>query len=1316
MILNTLDHLGKFDAKGDEGYFVGYSLSSKAFRVFNKRTKKVEENLHVNFLKSKLIEKGAGPNWLFVIDTLTNSMNYVPMVVAGTSSTNISGTKDVARQAVKKDVSSLIYIALLNWFHEAHIETSNDTIRNSDAQDDSQEEQDCNADVPKSSGISNPTATLEVPSADQVEPVVSLTVESDILTVSSPIPTVCLDISFESSSGPRSFQKGLKNPRTSTVLSAMGELTFFLGLQVLQKKDGIFLSQDKYVGDILKKFGYSYGRLANTPIDKENPWGKDRPSKDVELHLYRSMIGSLMYLTASRPDIMFAVCACARQQVTPKECHLYAVKRMFRYLKDNDYSGATQDRKSTTRGCQFLGSRLISWQCKKQTIMATSTTKAEYVAAASGCGQVLWIQNQMLNYGRHLKLNDEEGISSLPYAEIFENLSLMGYNILPSQRRLTKRAIQIAQSKALSPDADKHASLLRDDRDEEAFPTVSSLDAGQDRENIAKTSAMSHESSPRVPSLDADEGNIWEELGADNSTEKGSNDTDEMVNVLSSMDAANILSSGGAAFSTASVSPVDVFPTVGVPTEQIDAQVAREMEEEFARENQRLSEQAARDSKIVRIHAEEKLKLMIEGLDRSNEVIAKHLSEYEQDEADLYVEEKIELIKQQFKSSKGVSEEELKGVMQLVPLEEVYIEALQVKHPIIDWEIHTEGKREYWKIVRLGETFSIKQCTRDKEKELWVKLKRLFKPDSEDQVWTYHQAFMHDPLDWKLYDTCGVHHVSTQKNQEIFMFVEKDYLLRKGLATVMIIQDEELFEASSLGGRGINEDKSDGEESRDEGADREMTSNAFSNTQSLDSRSCGNLVSKKEVQAGVEADLMSSLGDSSVKEGESLVDGGSKSNAPFSFNSVEKWPSLSETCGIEVYGVNDISGIKDEAMKEVLVGMKHVSFINVVQGVNKSGSSKLRLILVYMNDQGKRVVDMDPLIKKGSKNWSMILVGYFVGLKMTHKEILGHLRRMWRSYQLDELIMNDCGLYFHKFKSDEDGISRISNMIGSLIIMDRITTKMRDRSYEKASFVKVLIEVDADLGLYDKIEVWYKSLGRSMILRVEYPWKPPVCSHCKVFGHGLDRCLNRVLSDTKMKLKTDVNARRMVNINHGENSDDGWKIVNNRKYGKNKDTSGGMYRQRNYYRDGSSSRGGFKGMGRGGMNGRGFGDQRFTRNDGAHYVLVKKNRAAGPVSERETDKTEKGKLKVDEGKFPRDNGIDSGVVSERMNIDERVVSKGINKKKGSSKDINENLVWESMKERIDEACEKGLRISLEEKDDWTRDLWIYFKEKNARVG
>ncbi|GKD21975.1 putative ribonuclease H-like domain-containing protein, partial [Tanacetum coccineum] len=196
-----------------------------------------------------------------------------------------------------------------------------------------------------------------------------------------------------------------------------GELTFFLGLQVQQKEDGIFISQDKYVADILKKFDYVTLKTASTPM---KALVKDEEVDNVDVHLYRSMIGSLMYLTTSRPDITFAVCACARFQVTPKTSHLHAVKRIFRYLKgqpklglwyprdspfdleafsDSDYAGASLDRKSTTGGCQFLGKRLISWQCKKQTIVANSTTEAEYVAAANCCGQVLWIQNQMLDYG-----------------------------------------------------------------------------------------------------------------------------------------------------------------------------------------------------------------------------------------------------------------------------------------------------------------------------------------------------------------------------------------------------------------------------------------------------------------------------------------------------------------------------------------------------------------------------------------------------------------------------------------------------------------------------------------------------------------------------------------------------------------------------------------------------------------------------------------------------------------------------------------------------------------------------------------------------
>nr|GEV87518.1 hypothetical protein [Tanacetum cinerariifolium] len=692
MILNTLDHLRKFEEKGDEGYFIGYSMSSKVFRVFNKRTIRVEENLNVEFLENKAIKKGAGPYWLFDIDSLTKSMNYVP-VDAATISANLLGTKDTASQEVKKDVSSLRYIALLNWAHDALSEFSS-----------SKPHDHCSTEVPEGSGNTNPTVFTPNLPADNIEtltmetpiPIVSSLVssaystdsqdssnesngvEADVSNLETTItdsPTPTLRIHKDHPKKPKKISDALQDPswveamqeellqfkiqkvwtlvdcpkgvkpiRTKWVLknkkdkrgivirnkarlvaqghtqeegidydevfapvarieaiilflayalfmgftvyqmdvksaflygtineevyvmqplgfqdpeypakvykvekamyglhqaprawygtlskyllkngfqralmhekfqmSAMGELNFFLGLQVLQKEDGIFISQDKYVGDILKKFGYSDVRSSNTPMEKENPWGKDGTGKDGHPKL------GLWYPKDSPFDLVA--------------------------YSDSDYGGATQDHKSTTGGCQFLGRRLISWKFKKQTIVATSTTEAEYVAAASCCRQVLWIQNQLLDYGlsmtcetlsreistsilrfntimarlqfcdyhnmvailekgehnidfhpmvdfieasplryvltfkptiyvshirqfwstarietteegtkilttvdgilrtvtesslrKNLKLQDEEGISSLPDTELFENLSLMGYNISQNQK------------------------------------------------------------------------------------------------------------------------------------------------------------------------------------------------------------------------------------------------------------------------------------------------------------------------------------------------------------------------------------------------------------------------------------------------------------------------------------------------------------------------------------------------------------------------------------------------------------------------------------------------------------------------------------------------------------------------------------------------------------------------------------------------------------------------------------------------------------------------------------------------------------------
>ncbi|GJV67748.1 putative ribonuclease H-like domain-containing protein [Tanacetum coccineum] len=610
-ILNTIDHLGKFDGKADEGFFVGYSINSKAFRVFNSRTRIVEENLHVQFSENTPNIAGSGPNWLFDIDALTKSMNYKP-VVAGNQSNGNAGTKacddvgDDEKKVTKEpgkesgdpskvderydqekdasvnstnnvnaastnEVNAICRKASIELLDDPNMPALEDIVYSDDDEDVGAEADMNNLDAFMSV---SPIPTTRVHKDHPVEQIIrelnsvpqtrrmTKNLEEhelkkvwtlvDLPNGKKPIGTkwvfrnkkdkrgiviknkarlvaqgytqeeginydevfapvarieairlflayasfkdfvvyqmdvksaflygkieekvyVCQPPGFEDPDFPdrvykvekvlyglhqalrawyetlstylleNKFQRGkidktlfirrdkgdillvqvyvddiIFGPTKKSLctefenmmhkkfqMSSMGELTFFLGLQVKQKEDGIFISQDKYVTEILKKFGFTDVKTASTPMETQNPLLKDDDGEEVDVHLYRSMIGSLMYLTSSRPDIMFAVCACARYQVNPKVSHLHAVKRIFRYLKgqpklglwypkdlpfdlvaytDSDYAGASLDRKSTTGGCQFLGCRLISWQCKKQTVVANSITEAEYVAASS---------------------------------------------------------------------------------------------------------------------------------------------------------------------------------------------------------------------------------------------------------------------------------------------------------------------------------------------------------------------------------------------------------------------------------------------------------------------------------------------------------------------------------------------------------------------------------------------------------------------------------------------------------------------------------------------------------------------------------------------------------------------------------------------------------------------------------------------------------------------------------------------------------------------------------------------------------------------
>ncbi|GJY95798.1 putative ribonuclease H-like domain-containing protein, partial [Tanacetum coccineum] len=615
LILNTIDHLGKFDGKANEGFFVRYSINSKAFRVFNSRTRIVEENLHIQFSENTPNIAGSGPNWLFDIDALTKSMNYKP-VVAGNQSNSNAGTKacDDAGKARMETVPSKDYILLPLWTADppfsqslksspdARLKPSGDDEKkvtkelgdeggdpSKEGERDDQEKDDnvnstnnVNATgINEVNNVNGKTSIklLDDPNMSALEDIVysddneDVGAEADMNNLDafmpvSPIPTTRIykDHPVEQIIGdlnstpqtrrmtknleeyrfeePKKVIQALKDPswieamqeellqfRLQEVwtladlpngkraigtkwvfrnkkdergievyvyqplgfkdpdfpdrvykvekalyelhqalkhddiifgstkkslctefekmmhkkfqMSSMGELTFFLGLQVKQKEDGIFISQDKYVTEILKKFGFTDVKTASTPMETQKPLLKDEDGEEVDVHLYRSMIGSLMYLTSSRPDIMFVVCAYARYQVNPKVSHLHAVKRIFRYLKgqpklglwypkdspfdlvaytDSDYVGASLDRKSTIgeKPTESAGFEEIFWSTAK-----AKTINGETQIHALVDGKKIVIPE--ISVRRDLQLANSEGIDCFPNTTIFENLALMGY-------------------------------------------------------------------------------------------------------------------------------------------------------------------------------------------------------------------------------------------------------------------------------------------------------------------------------------------------------------------------------------------------------------------------------------------------------------------------------------------------------------------------------------------------------------------------------------------------------------------------------------------------------------------------------------------------------------------------------------------------------------------------------------------------------------------------------------------------------------------------------------------------------------------------
>nr|GFA16675.1 retrovirus-related Pol polyprotein from transposon TNT 1-94 [Tanacetum cinerariifolium] len=203
-------------------------------------------------------------------------------------------------------------------------------------------------------------------------------------------------------------------------MSMMGKISFLLGLQISQSPRGIFINQSKYALESLKKYGFESCDPVDTLMVEKSKLDEDKEGKVVDLSHYRGMIGTLLYLTASRPNLQFAICMCARYQARHTEKHIHAVKRIFRYLRgtvnrglwypqdflvaltafaDADHAGCQDTRRSTSGSLQFLGERLISWSSKRQKSAAISSTEAKYIAISGCCALILWMRSQLTDYG-----------------------------------------------------------------------------------------------------------------------------------------------------------------------------------------------------------------------------------------------------------------------------------------------------------------------------------------------------------------------------------------------------------------------------------------------------------------------------------------------------------------------------------------------------------------------------------------------------------------------------------------------------------------------------------------------------------------------------------------------------------------------------------------------------------------------------------------------------------------------------------------------------------------------------------------------------
>nr|GEV01955.1 putative ribonuclease H-like domain-containing protein [Tanacetum cinerariifolium] len=376
-ILNTLDSLGKFDGKVDEGFLVGYSVSSKAFRVFNSRTRIVQKTLHVNFLENKPNVAGSGPTWLFDIDTFTKTTNYQPVTADNQSNPsagvqenfdaekNTDGDAAFDEKEPEFDEKKPEYEVNVSLSSSAQSKKHDDKIKR-EAKGKSHVEsfigyRNLSAEFKDFSDNSinedNAAGTL-VPAVEQISPNSTNTFSTAELE----------DITYSDDEDDVGAEADFNNLETSITVSHIPTTKVHKDYPMTQ-----------IIGDL---------SLATQTRSMT------RVAKDQEPKRLHQAFKDPSWIEAMQEELLQF-----KMQKVWFLVDLPHGKRAIVAYSNSDYAGASLDRKSTTGGCQFLGCRLIYWQCKKQTVGATSSTEAEYVADVSCCAQVLWIQNQLLDYG-----------------------------------------------------------------------------------------------------------------------------------------------------------------------------------------------------------------------------------------------------------------------------------------------------------------------------------------------------------------------------------------------------------------------------------------------------------------------------------------------------------------------------------------------------------------------------------------------------------------------------------------------------------------------------------------------------------------------------------------------------------------------------------------------------------------------------------------------------------------------------------------------------------------------------------------------------